>query len=300
MKYQVKRILPLLLLVLLLSACGQKPLFSVSTNEDNSISVAAERGPKDSAGIAYLTVGESEQIVIDAANLNKEGKISLRFMAGILGSENFPSEAAYEVAVSGGDSAAFSADPGEYTVAVIAQSKLSGTARIYTAEVSRQPGERYEGTVILEGMEETVHYEQIRNDTIGFEMGYDYENCVRFTEADRERIISQWEDPDHPEIYLEITHSADDAEKTAAAILEALSSSYHPTRNTAALDRAGSCIEIDADADKEGLMSIRELQMVYIIPADDGCLVAWGHYTMESADGWGARFRNMMNTFKAL
>ena len=47
-------------------------------------------------------------------------------------------------------------------------------------------------------------------------------------------------------------------------------------------------------------MSIRELQMVYNIPADDGCFVAWGHYTQESAEGSGARFRGMMHTFVVL
>ena len=37
----------------------------------------------------------------------------------------------------------------------------------------RQDGERFEGVIILEGMEETVRYEHVRNDTVGFEMDYD-------------------------------------------------------------------------------------------------------------------------------
>lgn len=57
----------LLAMVLLLSACGQKPVFGVSTNEDNSISITADRGPKDSMGLGYLTVGENEHVVIDTA-----------------------------------------------------------------------------------------------------------------------------------------------------------------------------------------------------------------------------------------
>ena len=129
----MKKILPLLLLAaLLLSACGQKPVFGVSTNEDNSISITADRGPKDSVGIGYLTVGENDQVVVDLSGLNADGKLSLRFMAGVLGSDSFPDEPAYETTVSGGDSAAFTVDPGEYTVGVAVQSKVTGTARIYT------------------------------------------------------------------------------------------------------------------------------------------------------------------------
>ena len=54
----MKKILSLMLLamVLLLSACGQKPVFGVSTNEDNSISITADRGPKDSMGLAELLI----------------------------------------------------------------------------------------------------------------------------------------------------------------------------------------------------------------------------------------------------
>jgi len=69
MMKRMKKSLALMLLamVLLLSACGQKPVFGVSTNEDNSISITADRGPKDSMGLGYLTVGENEHVVIDTA-----------------------------------------------------------------------------------------------------------------------------------------------------------------------------------------------------------------------------------------
>ena len=319
MMKRMKKSLALMLLamVLLLSACGQKPVFGVSTNEDNSISITADRGPKGSMGLGYLTVGENEQVVIDATGMDKNGKLTLRFMAGVLGSDEFPEEPAYETSVSGGDSAVFTVEPGEYTVGVIAQSKITGTARICTeaadgtaaaadpaaaaeSDLALQPGEHFEGTVPLEGTEQTVHYEAIRNDVLGFEMGYDYENFVRQSEADCERFISVWDNPDNPEIYLEITHSSDDAETTAASIAETLSAQYNVSRWEYTLDRAGDCIDLRGELDKEGQMSIWELQMVYIIPADNGCFVAWGHYTQESAEGSGARFRGMMHTFAVL
>ena len=100
--------------------------------------------------------------------------------------------------------------------------------------------------------------------------------------------------------YLEIPHSSDDAETTAASIAETLSAQYNVSRWEYTLDRAGDCIDLRGELDKEGQMSIWELQMVYIIPADDGCFVAWGHYTQESAEGFGARFRGMMHTFAVL
>ena len=319
MMKRMKKSLALMLLamVLLLSACGQKPVFGVSTNEDNSISITADRGPKDSMGLGYLTVGENEQVVVDATGMDKGGKLSLRFMTGVLGSDDFPDVCAYETTVSGGDSAVFTAEPGEYTVEVIVQSVITGTARICTeaadgtaaaadpaaaaeSDLALRPGEHFEGTVPLEGTEQTVHYEAIRNDALGFEMGYDYENFVRHSEADRARFISAWDNPDNPEIYLEITHSSDDAETTAASIAETLSAQYNVSRWEYTLDRAGDCIDLRGELDKEGQMSIWELQMVYIIPADDGCFVAWGHYTQESAEGCGARFRGMMHTFAVL
>ena len=154
--------------------------------------------------------------------------------------------------------------------------------------VAHQPGDRYEGTVTLEGVKQTVHYEQIRNDTIGFEMGYDYERFERHSSPDRERMILKGEDPEHPEVYLEVTRSAEDAETTAASIGEALSTEYRIYRGEFTLDHAGNGITIDADVDKSGQMTMDQLQVVYIIPTSDGCLAAWGHNTLDSADAFGA------------
>ena len=127
----MKKLLPILLSILLLSGCGQKPFFGVSTEEDNRISITTDRAPKGSMGIGYLTVSENEQIVIDAAVLNRDGKIRCRFMPGVLGSDDFPDEPLYETTVSGGDSSSFTAEPGEYTVGIIAESKVTGSALIF-------------------------------------------------------------------------------------------------------------------------------------------------------------------------
>ena len=165
----------------------------------------------------------------------------------------------------------------------------------------RADGERFEAVIILEGMEETVRYEHIRSDAIGFEMDYDYELFERQSGADRERFVSRYDDPANPENYLEVTYSAADAETTAAAIGEALSREYEIGRNDAfPLGNAGTCIRIDASADVGGLTMPEHLQMVYVVPAPDGCRVATAHYAIEGAEGFGRRFHYLMDTFTAV
>ena len=71
----MKKILPFVFaILLLLTACGKKPLFGVSTNEDNSISVTAENGLKDVAS-ARKAAGEPEGVDcdVDAAMRATEG-----------------------------------------------------------------------------------------------------------------------------------------------------------------------------------------------------------------------------------
>ena len=169
------------------------------------------------------------------------------------------------------------------------------------APAGRQDGERFETVIILEGMEETVRYEHIRNEVIGFEMDYDYESFVRRSEAGYERFVSVWDDAANPENYLEVSASTLDAEAAAAAIGETLSQEYEISRNDSfPLERAGSCIRIDASEAKGGGWMPDQLQAVYIIPAGDGCRIAAAHYAIEGAEGFGRRFRYLMDTFSVL
>jgi hypothetical protein len=168
-------------------------------------------------------------------------------------------------------------------------------------EPGRQNGERFDDIIVLEGMEEPVHYEYLRNDTLGFEMDYDYENFVRYSEPDREWFVSCWDDPEHPENYLEVRYSPLGAEAAAAAISETLSKDYELGRDDSfPLDRAGSCIRILAEEDKGGGTMPENLQTVYVIPADDGCRVATAHCATVESEGFLRRFRYMMNTFSAV
>ena len=164
-------------------------------------------------------------------------------------------------------------------------------------ETGRQDGERFEDVIMMEGMEETVKYEHIRNDSVGIEMDYDYERFERHSESDRECFISLYDDPENPQIYLEVTTSADDADTVAASVGKALfSASYDIIKESITLDRAGDCILIDASNAKGNKGTPDLLQTVYIIPAADGCRIATAHYTFESAEGFGRRFNYIMNT----
>ena len=115
------------------AGCGRKALFGVSTEEDNVITVTADRGVKNSAGLGYLSVGEGEEVVIETS-FEKSGRILCSFRAGLLGSDSFSDEPTAELTVGGEDSVRLSIAPGEYTVMVKALDKLTGSARLSMQE----------------------------------------------------------------------------------------------------------------------------------------------------------------------
>ncbi|MBR3740929.1 MAG: SH3 domain-containing protein [Clostridia bacterium] len=164
----------------------------------------------------------------------------------------------------------------------------------------KQAGERYEKVIMLEGMEETVQYEHAVNDAMGIAIDYEYESLVRRSESDRECFVSCYDDPNRPENYLEVKYSPADAEAAAASVSGTLSNDYDLIMESFMLDRAGSCIRIGASEAKGGKGTPDMLQMVYIIPAADGSIIATAHYSFESAEGFGARFRNMMHTLTVI
>jgi hypothetical protein len=165
------------------------------------------------------------------------------------------------------------------------------------AKTGRQDGERFETTIVIEGMEETVKYEHVRNETAGFEMDFDYESYVRRSESDRECFVSSYDDPKDFQNYLEVAYSAEDADTVTAAVSKVLSKDYDVIRETVTLDGAGACLRIEASGGRENAAA---LQTVYVIPAPDGCLVAAAHCTFESAEGFGARFAELVNTLTVI
>ena len=79
-----------------------------------------------------------------------------------------------------------------------------------------------------------------------------------------------------------------------------ISKEYEILTESCLLDRAGSCIRIEASGMKNNAGIPARLQTVYIIPAADGSRVAAAHYTVESAEGFGRRFSYIMNTLSVI
>ena len=171
--------------------------------------------------------------------------------------------------------------------------ELSGSEAV----AGRIDGERFEETIFIEGMEETVGYEHVRNEEAGYEIDYEYDALDRFSGTDGDRFISHYDDNDDPWNYLEVTYRAEDIDtvisETYASLLD-LYDNVVPGPYT--LERAGSCTQLSASGAREGNRIPGSLQTAYIIPAGKGCIVAVAHCTMESAGGFGVRFSNMLNT----
>ncbi|MCR5301777.1 MAG: hypothetical protein K6E49_05000 [Lachnospiraceae bacterium] len=163
-------------------------------------------------------------------------------------------------------------------------------------QTGREDGERFEETIILEGMEETVKYEHVKDTALGFEMDYDYESFTRQKEADCEKFISVYDDPEDPQNYLTISHVPESADLAEEAVSTELSETYEVIRENRTLEKAGSCVVIDASADKGGETMPDRLQAVYIIPAGSGSIVARANYVAEAAEGFGRRFSYMLDT----
>ncbi len=122
-----------LLAALLLTGCGEKPMFNVTTNDDNAISITGKKAPAGSLGLGYLTVGADEAVVIDFS-FTGEGMLRFRMMDGVLGDELFPDEPAYESTLLGPATGTmrFTVEPGEYTVGVLCERSATVTAVMHT------------------------------------------------------------------------------------------------------------------------------------------------------------------------
>ena len=164
-----------------------------------------------------------------------------------------------------------------------------------TNETRRQDGERFEDVIMLEGMQETVKYEHVRNDSLGIELDYDYENFERHNDSGSERFVSRYD----AGTSLDIGYSPESAEKMADSFAETFSMAYDIVREPCTLAKAGSCIRIDASATKDG-QTPDLLQAVYIIPAGEGSIVAGMQYSFEAADGFGKRFNEILNTLEII
>ena len=168
------------------------------------------------------------------------------------------------------------------------------------APSGRQPGERFEETIIIEGMEETVTYEHVRSDALGFELDYDCERFEYRVGDDSDVFVSVWDLPADPANYIEVTRRAQDAATVVAEVRAALSGEYELIEEARELENAGECTYIEAAALKNGGGMPDRLQLFYIVPAGDGCIVVAEHLEAEAAEGFGRRFGYMLDTLTVI
>lgn len=183
------------------------------------------------------------------------------------------------------------------TIGSIEADKSSDSGEKTDARSGRQDGERFEGTILSEGVEETVKYEHAISESVGFEMDFDYESFMRVKGSDRERFVSVYDAGNDPMNYLDVSYSSKSADDAVAFLVEKLSASYEVVKDSWALAGAGSCTRIEATTSKNGS---NDLQTLYVIPAADGCRIAAAHFTLESAEGFGRRMADLVNTLTVI
>lgn len=284
MKKTVLTLIIIAALVLSLAACGSAP---AAQPQENAGAEATEAPTPSETEAAVNTMtgyrAGGEPVILkgeDGVFTTEDGTVYYLGNDGMLRAEGFE-----DLYIN--DLAAKAAAPED----------AAGTAPV----IARQDGERFEAVIVMEGMEETVNYEHIRNEALGFEMDYDYESFSRSGEADRERFVLVWDDPAKPEYYLELSYNPESAEYAADSISEALSAEYELYRDDSfMLERAGRSIYISTSSVKGGDYSPEHLQTVYVIPAGEGCIVATEHCSLESAEGVGRRFAYMMHTLSLI
>ena len=132
------------------------------------------------------------------------------------------------------------------------------------------------------------------NNDLGFEIDYEYEDLNRKTLADREIFISIYDDENDPSNYLEVSQSDLPVDTVITNLRIELSQNADIETETRTLENAGEVTYIEASS-KGGNM-LDQIQSVYVIPAGYGTIVARCHFSIEAAEGFGQRFRQMLNT----
>lgn len=256
---------------------------------------------KQSDGWAYCTLGDSEDspkgwvnadyIAVDPAWYKTDAKTPVYAW----NDTNAPKVALLDA----GTSLPILKSEGEWLI-VSLRGAIGWIKSAEAASYSAAAAQRYEGVIMIEGMEETVRYERVTNDVIGIEIDYDYENFVRAGEKNRERFMSLYDDPADPENYFDVSYTGEDADSVLKKVCDELSETYDIIVEPRTLGRAGSCMHVDASVAKGGKGTPDFLQSVYIIPAGDGCIVVNAYYAFEAAEGFGVRFRYMLDTLAFL
>ena len=137
MNKRIITVLIALLIALMMVGCkvtNSKPSLEIKPNDDNTISITADKAGISGGGGADITVSEGQKLVIDSTL--KEGEIQIRFfreeapanpdvsVAEILHTNDDP---ALDVTVSASGKTEHTVDPGSYTIMVNVLKTTTGT-----------------------------------------------------------------------------------------------------------------------------------------------------------------------------
>ena len=137
MNKRISIVLIALLIALMLVGCkanDSKPSLEIKPNDDNTISITADKAGISGGGGADITVSEGQKLVIDST-LSK-GEIQIRFFrdeapaspnASVEEILHTNDEPAIDVIVNAAGATEYTVDPGSYTIMVNVLKTTSGT-----------------------------------------------------------------------------------------------------------------------------------------------------------------------------
>ena len=174
------------------------------------------------------------------------------------------------------------------------------TSEEESEESGRADGERFDQLIMVEGEEATVGFEHVKNAAIGYEMDFDYEILKRRKGDGVDRLISVYDDEENPVNYLEVTFAEGTEEAVGTQITEELLQEHRIVVSSGELDNGEVITVIDATGAKEdGVMSDKP-EIVYIISANGGCIVATAHFSRDAVEGFGSRFATVVRTINVI
>lgn len=160
-------------------------------------------------------------------------------------------------------------------------------------------GFRFESSVWLEGMEEKVQYEHAISLNAGISIDYDYGMFTRMTGEASETFVSVYDDGAQPKNYIAISASPADGE-TMKGIIEAYLKQTFGSILTEQTDVGPftGCTRFTASNPITDDFSADSVTVQYVIPANDGSRLVELYYTVETAEGFGSRMEQMLDTLQ--
>ena len=175
-------IFALVLSMLSLTACG-KSEFGLSESSAKRMTITAENASKDAFFLSgSLEVASGEMIVISADLTKGTVRVEIVPTAEEQSIEELPdlnAEAIMTANLHSTDQMSGTVPAGSYMLRATCLEKATGTVQLEVlpdpaAASRRQDGERFEDTIMIEGMEETVRYEHIRNEALQENLSFTY------------------------------------------------------------------------------------------------------------------------------